>query len=50
MSNTETYLPRELTSGNGTKHDAAIQQRMEIKAMVSEVEISNCKYFFIIMF
>ena len=38
---TITYLPRELTSGNGTKQDAAIQQGMAIKAMVSAVEISN---------
>jgi hypothetical protein len=45
---TKPYLPRELTSGNGTKQDATIQQRMATKAMVSEVEISNCKYFFII--
>jgi hypothetical protein len=43
-----SYLPREFTSGNGTKQDAAIQQRMAINAMVSEVEISNCKCFFII--
>ncbi len=44
----KTYLPSELTSGNGTKQDATIQQRMATKAMVSAVEISNCKYFFII--
>jgi len=44
----KTYLPSELTSGNGTKQDAAIQQRMAIKARVSVVEISICKRFFII--
>ena len=44
----KAYRPSELTSGNGTKQDAAIQPRMAIKAMVSVVEISICKNFFII--
>jgi hypothetical protein len=43
-----TYLPSEFTSGRGTKQEAAIQQMIAIKAMVSVVDISICKYFFII--
>jgi hypothetical protein len=42
------YAPSELTSGNLTKQEATIQQMIAIKAIVSAVEISICKNFFII--
>ena len=41
------YTPNEFTSGNGTKSDAMIQPIIITSAMVSDLVISNCKYFFI---